>query len=240
MFLEYLTGNERSGRPRRGCAAARPSTRRASTRLTCWPRLRARTTLWLAGGCARRRGGRRAGRRPARVPRPRGAGAAGARRARTAPTWRRRARRRRAPAGARRARRRRRGRGRGRGAARALPAARRCSPSRCARRPARRSPSTAASPGWRARLRARRAGAGRGEFAVRGGLVDAYPALGDPLRVEFWGDEVESLRTFSVYSQRTTGNTRRARWSTPRSRPTRPLPGVRDRRCTQAVAAMGA
>jgi transcription-repair coupling factor (superfamily II helicase) len=47
---------------------------------------------------------------------------------------------------------------------------------------------------------------GRGEFAVRGGLIDAYPALGDPLRVEFWGDEVESLRTFSVYSQRTTGN----------------------------------
>ena len=46
---------------------------------------------------------------------------------------------------------------------------------------------------------------GRGEFAVRGGLVDAYPALGDPLRVDFWGDEVESLRTFSIYSQRTTG-----------------------------------
>ena len=45
----------------------------------------------------------------------------------------------------------------------------------------------------------------RGEFAVRGGLIDAYPALGDPLRVEFWGDEVESLRTFSIYSQRTTG-----------------------------------
>ena len=46
---------------------------------------------------------------------------------------------------------------------------------------------------------------GRGEFAVRGGLIDAYPALGDPLRVEFWGDEVESVRTFSIYSQRTTG-----------------------------------
>jgi transcription-repair coupling factor (superfamily II helicase) len=45
----------------------------------------------------------------------------------------------------------------------------------------------------------------RGEYAVRGGLIDVYPALGDPLRVEFWGDEVESLRTFSVYSQRTTG-----------------------------------
>ena len=47
----------------------------------------------------------------------------------------------------------------------------------------------------------------RGEFAVRGGLIDVYPALGDPLRVDFWGDQVESLRTFSVYSQRTTGET---------------------------------
>ena len=46
----------------------------------------------------------------------------------------------------------------------------------------------------------------RGEYAVRGGLVDAYPALGDPLRVELWGDEVESLRTFSVYSQRSSGH----------------------------------
>ncbi len=46
---------------------------------------------------------------------------------------------------------------------------------------------------------------GRGEFAVRGGLIDAYPALGDPLRIDFWGDEVENLRTFSIYSQRTTG-----------------------------------
>ena len=44
---------------------------------------------------------------------------------------------------------------------------------------------------------------GRGEFAVRGGIVDAYPALGEPLRIDFWGDQVESLRTFSVYSQRT-------------------------------------
>ena len=43
----------------------------------------------------------------------------------------------------------------------------------------------------------------RGEFAVRGGIVDVYPALGEPLRVDFWGDQVESLRTFSVFSQRT-------------------------------------
>ena len=42
---------------------------------------------------------------------------------------------------------------------------------------------------------------------MRGGLIDVYPSLGDPLRVEFWGDEVERLRTFSIYSQRTTGET---------------------------------
>jgi transcription-repair coupling factor (superfamily II helicase) len=43
----------------------------------------------------------------------------------------------------------------------------------------------------------------RGEFAVRGGLVDVYPSTGDPVRAEFWGDTVESLRRFSVFSQRT-------------------------------------
>jgi len=43
---------------------------------------------------------------------------------------------------------------------------------------------------------------GRGEFAVRGGIVDVYPSTGEPLRAEFLGDTVESLRRFSVYSQR--------------------------------------
>lgn len=42
-----------------------------------------------------------------------------------------------------------------------------------------------------------------GEFSVRGGIIDVFPATDrDPVRVEFWGDEVESLRSFSVYSQR--------------------------------------
>ncbi len=43
----------------------------------------------------------------------------------------------------------------------------------------------------------------RGYFAVRGGIVDVYPSTGDPLRLEFWGDRLESLRHFSVFSQRT-------------------------------------
>src|SRR6266545_5655581 len=43
----------------------------------------------------------------------------------------------------------------------------------------------------------------RGEVAVRGGLVDLFPPGEDhPVRVEFWGDEVEGIRSFAVASQR--------------------------------------
>ncbi len=43
----------------------------------------------------------------------------------------------------------------------------------------------------------------RGEVAVRGGLVDFFPPGSDhPVRVEFWGDEVEGIRSFAVASQR--------------------------------------
>ncbi|MFT4300094.1 MAG: transcription-repair coupling factor [Aeromicrobium sp.] len=43
----------------------------------------------------------------------------------------------------------------------------------------------------------------RGEFAVRGGIVDVFPPTADhPVRVEFWGDTVEELREFSVADQR--------------------------------------
>jgi transcription-repair coupling factor (superfamily II helicase) len=43
----------------------------------------------------------------------------------------------------------------------------------------------------------------RGQFAVRGGLVDIFPTTGrEPLRVEFFGDEVESIRAFSPFTQR--------------------------------------
>jgi transcription-repair coupling factor (superfamily II helicase) len=43
----------------------------------------------------------------------------------------------------------------------------------------------------------------RGEFAVRGGLVDVFPPTFEhPVRVEFWGDEVSELRTFAVADQR--------------------------------------
>lgn len=43
----------------------------------------------------------------------------------------------------------------------------------------------------------------RGEFAVRGGILDLFPPTADhPVRVEFWGDEVTELRPFSVADQR--------------------------------------
>jgi transcription-repair coupling factor (superfamily II helicase) len=45
-----------------------------------------------------------------------------------------------------------------------------------------------------------------GEFAVRGGLVDLYPA-GQPhgIRLDFFGDEIETVRSFDPADQRTTG-----------------------------------
>ena len=46
----------------------------------------------------------------------------------------------------------------------------------------------------------------RGQFAVRGGIVDLFPpALEHPLRVEFWGDTVEEIRSFSIADQRSLG-----------------------------------
>ncbi|HWJ65240.1 MAG TPA: transcription-repair coupling factor [Nocardioides sp.] len=44
----------------------------------------------------------------------------------------------------------------------------------------------------------------RGEFAVRGGIVDVFPPTEEhPLRVEFFGDEVDEVRSFAVADQRT-------------------------------------
>ncbi len=43
----------------------------------------------------------------------------------------------------------------------------------------------------------------RSDFSVRGGVIDLYPPLYDsPVRVEFWGDTVESIRLFDPVSQR--------------------------------------
>jgi transcription-repair coupling factor (superfamily II helicase) len=43
----------------------------------------------------------------------------------------------------------------------------------------------------------------RGQFAVRGGIVDVFPTTGrEPLRIEFFGDEIEAVRVFSPFTQR--------------------------------------
>ncbi len=45
-----------------------------------------------------------------------------------------------------------------------------------------------------------------GEYAVRGGIIDIFPpGLAEPVRLDFFGDEVESVRVFDPASQRTTG-----------------------------------
>lgn len=42
-----------------------------------------------------------------------------------------------------------------------------------------------------------------GDIAVRGGILDVFPFLGEhPIRLEFWGDTVESIREFDVLTQR--------------------------------------
>lgn len=46
-----------------------------------------------------------------------------------------------------------------------------------------------------------------GQFAVRGGIMDIYPLTEEvPIRIELWGDEVDSIRTFDVESQRSIEN----------------------------------
>lgn len=45
-----------------------------------------------------------------------------------------------------------------------------------------------------------------GDFALRGGIIDIFPpGVEEPLRLDFFGDTLESIRTFDPQSQRTTG-----------------------------------
>lgn len=51
---------------------------------------------------------------------------------------------------------------------------------------------------------------GPGEFSVRGGIVDVFSFSNDePYRIEFFGDEVESIRTFDVETQLSTGSVKK-------------------------------
>ncbi|MEO3936278.1 transcription-repair coupling factor [Dermatophilaceae bacterium Soc4.6] len=82
----------------------------------------------------------------------------------------------------------------------------------------------------------------RGEFAVRGGILDVFPPTEEhPVRVEFWGDTVEEVRWFKVADQRSLEIAAHGLWAPPcremlltgtvRERATRlaaDLPGVSD------------
>jgi transcription-repair coupling factor (superfamily II helicase) len=56
----------------------------------------------------------------------------------------------------------------------------------------------------------------RGDFAVRGGILDVFPPTEEhPLRVEFWGDEVEEIRYFKVVDQRSLEISEHGLWAPP-------------------------
>ena len=53
---------------------------------------------------------------------------------------------------------------------------------------------------------------GKGQFALRGSILDVYPpALSQGLRIEFFDDEIDSVREFDAISQRSLGDTAEAR-----------------------------
>lgn len=50
----------------------------------------------------------------------------------------------------------------------------------------------------------------KGEYAVRGGIVDIFPvSTPDPYRLEFFGDDIESIRTYDPVGQKSTGTAER-------------------------------
>ena len=56
-----------------------------------------------------------------------------------------------------------------------------------------------------------------GQFAARGGIIDFFPpATGQAIRLELWGDEIDSLRAFDVTTQRSTGKVESVRLTPPR------------------------
>ncbi|WP_162013708.1 transcription-repair coupling factor [Bifidobacterium gallicum] len=56
----------------------------------------------------------------------------------------------------------------------------------------------------------------RGEFAVRGGILDVFPPTAKhPVRIDFFGDEIDSIRAFHSADQRTYGEVIDRIWATP-------------------------
>jgi transcription-repair coupling factor (superfamily II helicase) len=69
----------------------------------------------------------------------------------------------------------------------------------------------------------------RGEIAVRGGILDVFPPTEEhPLRVEFFGSEIEEIRPFRAADQRSLGTSADSLWAPP-CRELLLTPGVRHR-----------
>ena len=51
---------------------------------------------------------------------------------------------------------------------------------------------------------------GRGEFSVRGDIIDISTNQTQGIRIELWGDEIDSIRRFNIISQRSTENLQKA------------------------------
>ncbi len=46
----------------------------------------------------------------------------------------------------------------------------------------------------------------KGEFSIRGDIFDVYPIVGEPTRIEYFGEEIESIRIYSPVTQRSQEN----------------------------------
>src|ERR1035437_8121191 len=79
----------------------------------------------------------------------------------------------------------------------------------------------------------------RGEFAVRGGILDVFsPTQEHPLRIEFWGDRVEEIRWFKVADQRSLQIAEHGLWAPP-CREILPTEAVRQRAAVLATQLPG-
>jgi transcription-repair coupling factor (superfamily II helicase) len=75
----------------------------------------------------------------------------------------------------------------------------------------------------------------RGEFAVRGGIIDVFPPTEEhPVRLEFWGDSIEEVRYFKVADQRSLEAAEYGLWAPP-CRELLLTPDVRERAKRLAV-----
>ncbi len=78
-----------------------------------------------------------------------------------------------------------------------------------------------------------------GTVARRGSIIDIYPpGFENPIRIDFFGDEVESIRYFSVHTQRSTGKLNRIRVLPPMELPIWELPRVAEQLKTTDITSL--